>query len=109
MFRIAADVPGALRDALDKLDAVGLAAEVHERLEPFELSLRPADFLDQLLSHHATVQANKPPGRRPWFDMAPGKFVVRLQYHSLDEPRLNGEYRHQYRVQGMGGFISELA
>jgi hypothetical protein len=62
-----------------------------------------------LFEHHSTVQAGKPPGKRPWFEGDPGRFMVRPQYQTFDEPIISFRYLHPYRINAVRSFIHDLA
>lgn len=105
---VAAQLPTAMAVALECLDHLGLSQEVEENLGHLAEANSPKRFLEALFEHHRTIQANKPPGKRPWFEGDPDRFMVRLPYQTLDEPDLSSNYLHPYRVNAMRSFILDL-
>lgn len=70
----------------------------------------PRAFADQLLRHHSTVQAAKPPnGKRAWFDLfGDGRVAVRPAY-TVDEFDVQPErYVHAYRTKPLWSFATDL-
>ncbi len=63
-------------------------------------------FVEALMSHHESIQANKPPGKRPWFERSERGFYVRPPYQLED--RLAPGYIHPYRIHAIRAFLEDL-
>jgi hypothetical protein len=100
----------AMSEANDRLEPLGLGASFAEAgLDRFVQPFKPRDLVGELLDYHEKNQANKPPGKRSWFDSVPGGFIIRSQYRLENDPEPNGEYLHPYRINALKRFSRELA
>jgi hypothetical protein len=96
------------RTAVERLDPIGIAPDAAILLGDLAdaAELGSLAFVEALMSHHELIQANKPPGKRPWFERSERGFYVRSPYRLED--RLAPGYIHPYRIQAIRGFLSDL-
>jgi hypothetical protein len=96
------------RTAIERFDPIGIAPDAGILLGDLAdaAELGSLAFVEALMSHHEVIQANKPPGKRPWFERSERGFYVRAPYQLED--RLAPGYIHPYRIQAIRGFLSDL-
>jgi hypothetical protein len=107
--RCAKEISSALAGAGDQLADLGLEVELDRVTGGFADVREPGDLADRLLSHHSAVQAQKPPGKRPWFEQSSSGVIVRAPYRLEEEPEITRRYVHPYRVRALQQFIEDLA
>lgn len=108
MLRCVKLLPQALSRAQDRLAEVGYEADLDPLMSSFAAVSHPADLAEALLSHHTATQAEKPPGKRPWFESSSKGVIVRPPYRLEEPPELRGIYVHPYRVGAIRQFIEDL-
>jgi hypothetical protein len=106
--RAARDVPKAFRTAVARVDPFGAAAELDLSLGDVAMAAERGTevFVDSLLQHHEFVQANKPPGKRPWFERSERGYYVRPPYRLDDASQ--PDFIHPYRIQAARRFLGDL-
>ncbi len=106
--RAARDVPVAFRTAATKVDPFGAATELDLLLGDVAMAAeRGAEtFVEALLQHHELVQANKPPGKRPWFERSERGYYVRPPYRLDDAAQ--PDFIHPYRIEAARRFLEDL-
>ncbi len=57
------------------------------------------------VGHEAVQEAKE---KRPWIERVEPGFVARPPYYTSDEPPIEGEYIHPYRVEAISSFIRDL-
>lgn len=103
---VAATLPEALKTASEKLDAVGLAADLETSLGHLAEHLTREQLVEALLDRHDAVQAAK--GKRSWFERDERGFAVR-GIGRLDEAFVErAEYLHPYRLFALRSFARDL-
>lgn len=106
----------ALPDAMARAEAALAALDTSlltifvDRLGRFATRMKPMEFVEELMTQHAAVQAAKPPkGKRPWFDRYGPGWVVRSLY--WPEGPANPDRRrfvHPYRLAPLQAFMKDL-
>jgi hypothetical protein len=106
--RATRDVPTAFRSAVSKVDAFGVAVELDILLGDVAMAAERGSesFVDALMLHHELVQANKPPGKRPWFERSERGYYVRPPYR-LEDASLP-DFIHPYRIDAARRFLEDL-
>jgi hypothetical protein len=106
--RAAREVPARFRTAVSRVQPFGLAPELDLLLADVALSAErgPGTFVDALLQHHELVQANKPPGKRPWFERSERGYYVRPPYRLDDAGQ--PDFIHPYRIDAARRFLQDL-
>jgi hypothetical protein len=102
------DLPKAFREAVTQVDPFGVAAELDLLLGDVAMAAErsPATFAEALLQHHEQVQANKPPGKRPWFERSERGYYVRPPYRLDDASQ--PDFIHPYRIDAARRFLEDL-
>jgi hypothetical protein len=108
MARCAREIAGALAEAGERLAGLGLQVELDRIAGGFADVGQPRDLAERLLSHHAAIQEQKPPGKRPWFEQSSSGVIVRPPYRLDEEPVIRGKYVHPYRIRALQQFIEDL-
>jgi hypothetical protein len=105
----ASELPGAIDDAFERVEPLGLGAVLADAIGSFGGVTSPAKLAEALLAHHERIQEAKPPGKRPWFEQTTRGFVVRPLYRVGESRGIEGRYVHPYRVDAIRSFLSDLA
>lgn len=110
VVKAAKELPDVYAEVRDQLGAYGLEARFEESFSRFADALGPQDFVEELLNHHRSVQARKPPaGKTPWFErFDDGSCVIRPGYLRGEGGRQDGEYLHAYRTNSLWSFLCDL-
>jgi hypothetical protein len=106
--RIAAELAPAFARACSRIDRVGGGRVLRFETDfgRFEAPLKPVAFVDELMEHHKSVQAEKQ--ARPWLEEDERGFFVRSPYTLHEEPVLRDGYLHPYRVLAVQSFLADL-
>jgi hypothetical protein len=107
-IRAARDVPAAFRTAVTRVDPFGAAVELDLSLGDVAMAAERGGeaFVDALLQKHELVQANKPPGKRPWFERSERGYYVRPPYRLDDAAQ--PDFIHPYRIDAARRFLGDL-
>lgn len=106
--RAARDVPMAFRTAVTLVEPFGAAADLDLQLGDVAMAAEGdvGSFVDALLMHHERVQADKPPGKRPWFERSERGYYVRPPYRLDDASQ--PDFIHPYRIEASRRFLEDL-
>jgi len=104
--RASRELPEASRQAADAVAAVGEELAFEAAFARFAEPHRPDQLVDAALEHHEAVQVAKE--KRPWIERVEPGFAARPPYYTSDEPPIEGEYIHPYRVEAISSFIRDL-
>lgn len=103
---VAATLPDALKAAGERLEAVGLAADLETSLGHLTEHMTGEQRVEAVLDRHDAVQAAK--GKRSWFERDERGFAVR-GIGRFDEPFVDRtEYLHPYRISALRSFARDL-
>lgn len=113
---IVRDLPARYRDAFVAIDGAvafgvdpDLSASFGLAFGPFGDVSNVPEFIEVMMLHHQAVQGRKPPsGKRAWFEPIGETWVVRPLYSLSDQPEINSDLIHPYRLSTLANFLADL-
>ena len=108
--RAGKELPNLTLKIIDLIEPFGESLNFVNAFGEFVTKTTPLKWLEIFISHHFSIQKNKPPnGKRPWFEKTEyGDLLIYPSHLREDQPDTEDEYVNYYRTNPLWSFMKDL-